>query len=141
LSRPTIKNYVTFFEKTYLIQTIGVYTKNTDREIVKARKLYFCDTGLANILAEIGSGSQFENTLFNQLSRIGQVQYFSLKNGNEIDFIVDDTAFEAKETPIEDDLKKINSLSEIAKIDKYYLVGRNKSPKFKKYIWAGLITG
>lgn len=140
LSRPTVKNYLSFFEKTYLIQTIAVYTRNADREIVKARKLYFCDTGLVNILSEIGSGAQFENTLFNQLARVGQVQYYSLKNGNEIDFILDKKlAIEAKETPTEDDLRKLKSISGIAQIKKFYLVGRHKSPKFTKYIWGGLI--
>ena len=37
LSRPTVTNYISFLEKTYLINTIGVHTYNTDREIVKAR--------------------------------------------------------------------------------------------------------
>ena len=152
LSRHTVKNYISFFEKTYLIQTIGVYTKNIDREIVKARKLYFCDTGIANILSELSSGSQFENTLFNQLSRIGQIQYYSLKNGNEIDFIIGGDniirgdnildgkiAIEAKETPTIDDLIKLSSVAKIAKIKDIYLAGRNKSPKFNKYIWGGSV--
>lgn len=140
VSRPTVKNYIYFFEKTYLVQTIGVHTSSIDREIVKARKLYFCDTGLANVLSEINSGAQFENTVFNQLSRIGQVQYYSLKNGNEIDFILDEKlAIETKETPIEDDLRKLESISKIAKVNKLTLIGRHKSPKFKKYIWGGCI--
>jgi len=140
LSRPTVKNYIYFFEKTYLIQTIGVHTSSIDREIVKTRKLYFCDTGLANVLSEINSGAQFENTAFNQLSRIGQVQYYSLKNGNEIDFILDEKlAIESKETPIEDDLRKLESISKIAKVNKFTLIGRHKSPKFKKYVWGGCI--
>lgn len=141
MSRITVKNYITFFEKTYLIQTVGVFTKNADREIVKARKLYFCDTGIVNILAEINSGSQFENTLFNQLSKIGQIQYYSLKNGDEIDFVIDGlTGLEAKETPTSDDLKKVEAVSNIAKIEKSYLIGRHKSPKFDKYIWGGSIS-
>lgn len=141
VSRPTVKNYLTFFEKTYLIHTVSVYTKNRDREIVKARKLYFCDTGLANVLSEISSGAQFENTVYNQLARTGQVQYYSLKNGNEIDFILNEKmAFETKETPTEVDLHKLRSISSLAKIKKFYLIGRHESPKFKKYIWGGNIT-
>lgn len=141
LSRSTVKNYIYFFEKTYLIQTVSVYTRNAEREIVKARKLYFCDTGLANILSEIGSGAQFENTVYNQLARIGQVQYYSLKNGNEIDFIFDEKiSLEVKETPTENDLHKLQSISKIADIKKHYLIGRHKSPKFDKYIWGGNIS-
>src|SRR3990167_3380820 len=71
ISRPTVTNYISFFEKTYLINTVTVHTKSVDREIVKSKKLYFCDTGLANILAELSSGVQFENTLFNQIARLG----------------------------------------------------------------------
>lgn len=141
LSRPTVTNYISFFEKTYLIKTIPVHTKNTDREIVKARKLYFCDTGLANTLADISSGSQFENTLFNQLVRQNEIQYYALKTGQEIDFVVDgNLAIEAKETPISEDLNRLTNMAKIAKISNFRLVGRHISPKFKDYSWAGSIV-
>lgn len=141
LSRPTVTNYVSFFEKTYLINTVGVYTKNVDREIVKARKLYFCDTGLANILAELSGGSQFENTLFNQLARQYSLQYYALKSGKEIDFIMNGTyAIEAKETPTDDNLSQLSRLASIAGIKNYKLIGKNISPKFKNYVWAGSIS-
>lgn len=138
LSRPTVTNYISFFEKTYLINTVPVYTKNIDREIVKARKLYFCDTGLANTLADLSSGAQFENTLFNQLARMGQVQYFALKTGHEIDFILDtNLAIEAKETPLESDLTHLALMAANAGVINHKLIGRHKSPKFKNYTWAG----
>jgi uncharacterized protein len=141
LSRVTVKNYITFLEQTYLVQTVSVYTKNIDREIVKAKKIYFRDTGLVNILAEVSSGSQFENTLFNQLSQIGQVQYYALKNGDEIDFIFDGKiALEAKETPTSAYFQKLKSISSIAGIKQSYLVGRNRSPNFNEYIWGGSIA-
>jgi hypothetical protein len=141
LSRPTVANYISFFEKTYLISTIGVFTKNIDREIVKSRKLYFCDTGIANILTDLNSGSQFENSLYNQLARNNQVQYYSLKNGNEIDFIIDGKlAIEAKETPTSDDLSNLKKIASIANIKIIKLLGRNLSPKFDKYTWGGSIT-
>lgn len=140
LSRPTVTNYVQFFEKTYLIRTIGVYTKSVDREIVKARKLYFCDTGLANTLAELSSGAQFENTLFNQLARVGKIQYYALKTGQEIDFILDGKlGIEAKETPVEVDLSHLAHIASTARISNFKLVGRHQSPKFTNYVWAGSI--
>ena len=67
LSRHTVEEYIGFFEKTYLISRVPVYTHNTDREIVKAKKVYFCDNGLVDILAENSSGSKFENAFFNQI--------------------------------------------------------------------------
>lgn len=141
LSRPTVTNYISFFEKTYLIKTVSVYTRSVDREIVKSRKLYFCDTGLANTLAELSSGAQFENTLFNQFARIGQVQYYALKTGHEIDFILDNKfAVEAKETPVEGDLTHLSNMSSSAGLSDFRLVGRHQSPKFFDYIWAGSIV-
>jgi predicted AAA+ superfamily ATPase len=140
ISRPTVTNYISFFEKTYLINTIPIYTKSVDREIVKSRKLYFCDTGLANTLAELSGGAQFENTLFNQLARIGQVQYFALKTGHEIDFILNDNlAIEAKETPVENDLTHLSRMATGAQVSSFKLVGRHQSPKFTDYAWAGSI--
>lgn len=48
LSRPTVENYIYLLENTYFIKTIPVYSLNTDREIVKARKVYFLDNGIAS---------------------------------------------------------------------------------------------
>lgn len=142
LSRPTITNYISFFEKTYLISTIPVFTNSVSREIVKARKLYFCDTGLANSLAEISSGVQFENTVFNQLSGVGTLQYYALKTGNEIDFILDEKlALETKETPTESDLNNLSRMAVSSGLANYRLVGRQFSPRFKDYIWGGSILG
>ena len=140
ISRPTVTNYVSFFEKTYLIRTIPVFTKSVGREIVKSRKLYFCDTGLANSLAQLSSGSQFENTIYNQLSRIGVVQYYALKTGGEIDFVSDGRlALEVKETPTQMDLGPLSKLSRDSGLEKYRLIGRHQTPRFENYIWGGSI--
>lgn len=141
LSRPTVTNYVLFFEKTYLVKTISVYTESTTREIVKSRKLYFCDTGLANVLAELSSGAQFENTVFNQLLRKGSLQYYSIKSGNEIDFVLDKKiALEVKETPIENDKTMLSRLAGGVGLSNFRLVGRGVSPKFDDYVWGGSIV-
>lgn len=141
LSRPTVTNYVSFLEKTYLIRTIPVFTRNAGREIVKARKLYFCDTGLANILSDIGSGAQFENTLCNQLASLGSVQYYALKSGHEIDFIFDRTlALETKETPTLQDTTTLSRLAKTADVHLWNLIGRNRSPAFDGYIWGGSVV-
>lgn len=141
ISRPTVTNYVAFFEKTYLIHTVPVFTNNATREIVKSRKLYFCDTGLANTLAEISSGAQFENTVYNQLSKLGQVQYYALKTGNEIDFVLNsETALETKETPTDSDLFNLSRLSETAGLKKFKIISRHQSTRFENYTWGGSIT-
>ncbi len=140
LSRPTVLNYVEFFEKTYLVARIPVLTKRPDREIVKAQKLFFCDNGLANQLVELNSGTKFENAVFNQLRHHGEIRYYALKTGKEIDFILNNKiAFEAKETPIMQDQKNLSNLAKQAKLKRFHLIGKKPSPKFTQFIWSGNI--
>ena len=138
LSRPTVHSYIDFFEKTYLISRISVLAKNPDREIVKAQKLYFNDHGMTNMLADINSGSKFENAVFNQLKHKGDIRYFALKSGKEIDFIVNNKiASEVKESPNEYDLKILNDLSSKLGIDQTMLIGRYLVKRFDKFTWGG----
>jgi predicted AAA+ superfamily ATPase len=140
LSRQTVLNYADFFEKTFLIKRLAVFSKKPDKEIVKAQKLFFCDNGIANFLVELSSGAQFENAVFNQLKHKGELNYYSLKTGKEIDFVLDKSAgFEVKESPIEQDLKNLKLLAKTAGLKKAFLIGKNQVPKFSKYIWAGNI--
>lgn len=136
----TLKNYLDFFEDTYLIKRVPVFTKNADREIVKAKKLYFVDSGLAGILADLNSGAKFENAVYCQLRHKGEVKYFSMKDGREIDFILNEkVALEVKETPTESDLNDLKRMAERLSLAHFSLVGKNKSPNFEAYIWGGSI--
>jgi predicted AAA+ superfamily ATPase len=140
LSRVLVQNYVNLFSETYLLSKIPVLTNNSDREIVKAEKLYLCDSGLLGILADVGSGARFENAIYAQLRQRGEIKYFSLKNGREIDFIFNaDMAFETKETPTETDVNDLANIAKLAGVKKYRLIGKNLSPKFDDYIWGGSI--
>lgn len=140
ISRHTVSNYIDFFEKTYLIARIPVFTKNPDREIVKAQKIYFSDNGLLNILSDLSGGAKFENAVFCQLRHKGEIRYYSMKSGLEIDFVFQGSiALEAKETPVEKDLKELSALAEKAGLEKCRLLGRYTSPKFSNYIWGGMI--
>jgi len=110
------------------------------KEKSKAQKLYFCDSGLLGILADVGSGVRFENSVYAQLRQLGEIRYYALRNGKEIDFILKEKiAFEVKETPTEIDRSNLASTAKMAGIDKYRLVGKNKAPNFEDYIWGGSI--
>lgn len=140
MSRETVQNYVDFFEKTYVISRVPVCSKNPDREIVKAQKIYFCDNGLLDILSDVSGGVKFENSIFNQLRHHGKLQYYSLKSGREIDFILDgNIAFEVKESPLSSDERKLKDLSAKAKVKNSRLIGRFDVPNFSNYIWGGEI--
>ncbi|MFH1048517.1 MAG: ATP-binding protein [Patescibacteria group bacterium] len=138
ISRQTVTSYIDFFEKTYLLRRAPVFTASPDREIVKAQKLYFSDNGILNVLADLSGGAKFENALFCQLRHKGEIRYYSLKSGREIDFVLDGKmALEAKETPAEKDKNELSVLSQIAGLKKFRLIGRYPSPGFKDYIWGG----
>lgn len=140
ISRARVKDYLELFVGTYLVSTVPVFTNNPDKEIVKAEKLYFCDSGLVGILSDVGSGAKFENTVYSQLRQRGNIQYFSLKTGKEIDFIFDGKlALEVKETPTITDLNNLSNLSSAAGIADYRLIGKNQLLDFGDYIWGGSI--
>jgi len=140
ISRPSVENYLYLLENSYLIRTIPVLSNSPDREITKARKIYFLDNGIASAVAELSSGSKFENAVFNQLLHRGEVAYYQLKNGKEIDFILNkEIAFEVKETATEDDKKQVLALSANLQINNCYVVGRHPVKVFEGFVWAGFL--
>jgi predicted AAA+ superfamily ATPase len=119
-----------------------VYSINPAREIIKTPKLFFQDNGLLNTLAEIGSGVQFENSVFNQLKHHGKLNYYSLKTGREIDFILDNKiAMEVKEHAGDFDIKRLNRLSSNISIKNNYMIFRYAPPNDfssgTNFIWGG----
>jgi uncharacterized protein len=140
LSRITVKNYIDFLENTFIIRRVNVFTKNSDREITKAQKIYFEDNGMLKILGNENSGAKFENAIFNQLKQTGNIQYYCKKNGQEIDFIYNEsTGLEVKETPLQQDKTNLNRLAENIDLKNNYLIGKSPSPKFEDFIWGGEI--
>jgi len=140
LSRPTVENYLDLLENSYLIRTIPVLSYSPDREITKARKIYFLDNGIASAVAELSSGSKFENAVFNQLLHRGEISYYQLKSGREIDFVLNkQSCFEVKETATEDDLKQVSTLAGNLKIKDSFVIGRHPVKQFNGFIWGGFI--
>jgi len=138
ISRPSVYNYLDLLENTFIITRLPVVSKSPDKEIVKAPKIFINDNGLLNQLAEVSSGVQFENAVFNQLKFYGKLQYYSLKTGKEIDFILNGkTAIEVKETATAQDLSRIKNLSKNINISKNIIVSRFPSPAFNDFVWGG----
>ena len=138
ISRPSVYNYMDLLENTFVVTRVPVLAKNPDREIVKAPKIFINDNGLLNQLTEVSSGTQFENAVFNQLKFYGKLQYYSLKTGREIDFILNEkTAIEVKETAAMQDLSRIKNLSKNINISNVIVVSRLPSPDFKDFVWGG----
>ncbi len=140
MNRATVENYLELFEQSYLIRTIPVLSNSPDREIVKARKIYFLDNGIASVCAELSSGSKFENAVFNQLLHFGEIAYYQLKTGKEIDFILDKNAsFEIKETAAEVDIKNLKNISKNLNIDQNFVIARHPNTLFEGFLWGGFV--
>lgn len=113
ISRSVIYDYLNFLEGTYFIKLIRPFSKSRDVEIRSVPKIYVCDSGLANNLAQLSRGALFEQAIFQSLRAKGEINYYQKKSGAEIDFILDKKqAYEVKLSPTKSDLKKLKKLSQ-----------------------------
>ena len=143
ISRPTVMQYLDFLEMTYVIRRIPAYAGG-DKPSALAKKLYFCDNGIAGILANIGEGALFENAIHNQLRWYGKLSYLTKGSEHEIDFImtrenIPEIALEVKYHPLHSDDQKLKRLSERYLLAESWLIGRYPAPEFQNFLWGGLI--
>lgn len=134
VSRQTIAKYLTFFEQTYLIHMLRPFSAQRDTQIRMVPKLYFCDTGILQRIAQVSRGQLFENKVFNQVYTrqlyagkqgfMGQhITYYQAKSGAEIDFIVDrKIAYEVKVTGGGFDLQKLGKIANTLSLLDYRVV-------------------
>lgn len=135
LARRTVMEYLGFLEKTYCIFLVHQYSGSSDRQLSKAPKLYFCDTGLANILSQISSGQILENAIFHALRvkyesihAFSRINYYQRRSGAEIDFILDNQiALEVKERGNDYDLKRLRDFAQKIGIRQYRLISQNQT--------------
>jgi len=141
VSRPTLNQYLEFLEKTYVIARLPAYAGG-DKPASLARKLYFCDNGIAGILAQIGEGALFENAVYNQLKRFGDLAYLAKGSEYEVDFVLHQntsTAFEVKYHPTSSDKDKLSRIAEKHGIKHKWIIGKYPTPSWQDFLWGGLI--
>lgn len=142
IARITIKNYLRFLEQTFVINLISPYSKSPDREISLMPKLYFCDTGLAAILAEISGGQKLENVVFSHLTRRFNLNYYQKKSGAEIDFIVNKKlCFEVKTFATKSDYKKTSKICQSLRLEKTYILSQKLNEMPPKFILPAFLLG
>jgi len=120
VNAPQLKNYLTIFEKAFLIKQIPPFFTNKRLEIVKNPKLFFYDLGLRNVVIKnfnslenrVDKGAILENFVFRELVET-DIKYYRNKNGSEVDFIIED------KIPIE--IKSNLSGLKISKSYRYFL--------------------
>lgn len=106
LSAQTVKQYLWYLEKTYIVRKITPYFKNVRKEITKAPTYYFIDLGLRNYATnQFGSatlspgGFLFENFVHNSLMSYLKltsitIHFWRTQDKAEVDFVLD-TALKA----------------------------------------------
>ncbi len=143
ISRPTLNEYLEFLEKTYVIYQLPAYA-GPDKASVLGKKLYFRDNGIATILANPGDGALFENAIFNQLNRYGELAYLSKGNEYEVDFVLTPSdkqpvGLEVKYHPVATDAMKLMRIAQKNGLSSSWVVGRYSTPGFEDFLWGGSI--
>jgi len=107
ISEPTVKNWLMILEGLGIIYLLRPYANNALKRLVKAPKLYFCDTGLAahlsmwltpqTLMHGAASGHFFENYVIIELlksysyspSKVNMT-YYRDANAKEIDIFIEE---------------------------------------------------
>ncbi|MEM6770158.1 MAG: ATP-binding protein [Bacteroidota bacterium] len=98
LSAPTIKDYLWYAEKTFILEVVRPYFTNKEKEIAKAPAYYNWDVGLRNFLLgryedPSDVGMKFQTFVFRLLEEnfrhgIPKIHFWQTKNKAEVDFVV-----------------------------------------------------
>lgn len=99
IAAQTIKRYLYYLEKTFILSRLTPFFNNIRKEITKSPVIYFNDLGLRNYSAGMwgnmrieNSGAVFENFVFNILKQRNysdqKLHYWRTKDGAEVDFVI-----------------------------------------------------
>jgi predicted AAA+ superfamily ATPase len=103
LSVPTVKNYLYYLEKIFMIFPVYPFFKNRIKEISKSPVLYFNDMGLCNYLtgqfksgSPVLSGFRFQHFAWRMLSdryeeTLCSLNYWRTTDKAEVDFVINCT--------------------------------------------------
>lgn len=103
LSVPSLKKYLWYAEKVFIIRMVHPFFTNKQKEITKSPIVYFVDLGLRNFSLNMFGGLEnneqmglvFQNFIYNKINRetketLKSVNFWRTKEGAEVDFIIRD---------------------------------------------------
>lgn len=105
ISSPTAKAWMSILEASYIVYLLPPFFENFNKRIIKSKKLYFYDTGLACYLLGLNNheilrtyyqrGSLFENWVISELLKsrynrkeVPRFYFWQDNNGVEVDLII-----------------------------------------------------
>lgn len=102
ISVQTVKNYLSYAEKTFTVKKLTPYYRNIRKEISKSPVPYFVDLGLRNFsIGQFGrytmlseTGFLFQNLVYRLLNEKikddgGTLHFWRTKDRAEVDFVID----------------------------------------------------
>jgi len=99
ISIKTLKDYLWYLEKTFIIQKVTPFYRNVRKEITKSPVFYFYDLGMRNFILGIygnvqDKGFVFQNFIYNILKekiryRPYKINFWRTKEKAEVDFVID----------------------------------------------------
>ena len=129
----TIRNYITYLEKTFLIYSCERFSFSINENITSPKKFYIIDTGLKNLFSKFEIGNSFENLVFLELHKVRNPFYpinYLLENGVEIDFIIKNKLLVESKYLNSDLTEKQKILFDKIKVDKKLIIKSKED--FKK---------
>lgn len=101
LSSPTLKKYLWYGEKTFVIKEVTPYYRNKEKEVTQSPQYYFNDSGLQGFLLnrlfedslQTDMGFKFQQLVFHMLFKltentISTIHYWRTQNQTEVNFIL-----------------------------------------------------
>lgn len=102
ISAPTVSSYLDLLEHTFVLRRLPPYLPNLGKRLVKAPKVYFRDTGLAqgllgirnfeDLLGHPSLGALWENLIVEEVlthpSRQGEGFFYRTSSGAELDLVL-----------------------------------------------------
>lgn len=97
LAKQTVEEYLFILEHTYVIKLLHPYFNNIRSELTKMPKVFFEDSGVANIIENRSfsnkiTGSLFENSVFSELRKQFETEclhFWRTNKNQEVDFVID----------------------------------------------------
>jgi uncharacterized protein len=130
ISEPTVRRYIQILETIYVVHLIPAWSSSATNRVLRAPKLMFVDTGLANYLQAPGGSGQggglMENFVMSELARqltwadtSANLFHYHDREGREVDVILEDSTgrivgieVKSAQTVRPDDLKGLRYLKE-----------------------------
>lgn len=146
ISHKTVEEYLYVMRKSYQIAIIKPFYRNVRKELTKMPKIYFYDLGLRNVFlnnynpidSRSDKGAYLENIIFKEFLRqtknIDEIKFWRTQDKNEVDFIVNNEAFEVKFETKQGVEKKYERFRELYPEIKFNFLDNNKILQ-KFYQW------